>query len=149
MVSLISVPETFIFVTTHLVKASACLQMRYQNLSLICTGGSNNLQHAEKTLRLYSKNWVQLNTNFSNMLRVELSELILRHVPSRPGLHSLNSISLFVPKTISRADKSTADRAFSLSAPKLWNTLPPEIRNTRTIIDFKRKLKTFLFAKYF
>ena len=78
-----------------------------------------------------------------------LSELILRHVPSRPGLRSLNNISLFVPKTISRADKSTADRAFSLSAPKLWNTLPSEIRNTRTIIDFKRKLKTFLFAKYF
>ena len=78
-----------------------------------------------------------------------LSELILRRVPSRPGLRSLNNISLFVPKTISRADKSTADRAFSLSAPKLWNTLPSEIRNTRTIIDFKRKLKTFLFAKYF
>ena len=78
-----------------------------------------------------------------------LSELVLRHVPSRPGLRSLNNVSLFVPKTISRADKSTADRAFSLSAPKLWNTLPPEIRNTRTIIDFKRKLKTFLFAKYF
>ena len=57
-----------------------------------------------------------------------LSELILRHVPSRPGLRSLNNISLFVPKTISRADKSTADRAFSLPAPKLWNTLPPEIR---------------------
>ena len=72
-----------------------------------------------------------------------LSELILRHVPSRPGLRSLNNISLFVPKTISRADKSTADRAFSLSAPKLWNTLPPEIRNTGTIIDFKRKLNSF------
>ena len=78
-----------------------------------------------------------------------LSELILRRVPSRPGLRSLNNISLFVPKTISRADKSTADRALSLSAPKLWNTLPSEIRNTRTIIDFKRKLKTFLFGKYF
>ena len=40
MVSLISVPVTFIFGTTHLVKASACLQMKYQNLSLICTDGS-------------------------------------------------------------------------------------------------------------
>ena len=67
-----------------------------------------------------------------------LSELILHRVPARPGLRSLNNISLFVPKTISRADKNTADRAFSLSAPKLWNALPSEIRNTRTIIDFKR-----------
>ena len=78
-----------------------------------------------------------------------LSELILRRVPSRPGLRSLNNISLFVPKTISRADKSTADRAFSSSTFKLWNTLPSEIRNTRTIIDFKRKVKTFLFGNYF
>ena len=84
-----------------------------------------------------------------HLLRNNLMEPILRRVPSRPGLRSLNNISLFVPKTISRADKSTADRAFSLSAPKLWNTLPSEIRNTRTIIDFKRKLKTFLFPKYF
>ena len=35
-------------------------------------------------------------------------------------------------------------RAFSLSTPKLWNTLPTEIRNTRTLIDFKRELKTFI-----
>ena len=78
-----------------------------------------------------------------------LSEPILCRVPSRPGLRSLDNISLFVPKTISRADKSTADRAFSLSAPKLWNKFPTEIRNTRTLIDFKRKLKTYLFGKYF
>ena len=78
-----------------------------------------------------------------------LSELSLRRVPSRLGLRSLDNISLVVPKTISRADQSTADRAFSLSAPKLWNKLPTELRNTRTNIDFKRKLKTFLFGKYF
>ena len=42
------------------------------------------------------------------------------------------------PKTaISRADKSTTNCAFTLSAPKLWNKLPIELRNTRTLIDFK------------
>ena len=50
-------------------------------------------------------------------IEYKLLTLILRRVASRPGLRSLNNISSFVPKTISRADKRTADRALSLSAP--------------------------------
>ena len=79
-----------------------------------------------------------------------LSELILRRVPSRPGLRSLDKISLFVPKTISCPGQTPHSRSCHfLSAPKLWNKLPTEIRNTKTLIDFKCKLKTFLFGKYF
>ena len=78
-----------------------------------------------------------------------LSELI-SHCPTLcPGLRSNHSLLLTVPKITSRADKSTADRAFSLSAPKLWNLLPEELRNCSSVETFKGKLKTFLVTKYF
>ena len=78
-----------------------------------------------------------------------LSELISRRPTLHPGLRSNHSLLLTVPKITSKADKSTADRAFSLSAPKLWNSLPEELRNCSSVETFKGKLKTFLFTKYF
>ncbi|XP_025761747.1 Fc receptor-like B isoform X1 [Oreochromis niloticus] len=35
--------------------------------------------------------------------------------------------------------------AFSCSAPRLWNSLPPDIRNSGFLPQFKSKLKTHLF----
>ena len=77
-----------------------------------------------------------------------LSELISRHPTLRPGLRSNHSLLLTVPKITSRADKSTADRAFSLSAPKLWNSLLEELRHCSSVETFKGKLKTFLFTVF-
>ena len=78
-----------------------------------------------------------------------LSELISRRPNLHPGLRSNHSLFPTVPKITSRADKSTADRAFSLSTPKLWNSLPEELRNCSSVETFKGKLKAFLFTKYF
>ena len=78
-----------------------------------------------------------------------LSELISRRPTLRPGLRSNQSLLLTVPKITSRADNSTADRAFSLSAPKLWNSLPEDLRNCSSVETFKGKLKTFLFKNIF
>ena len=36
-----------------------------------------------------------------------------------------------------------------LAAPKLWNSLPLDIRNSGSITLFKCKLKTFLLKKYY
>ena len=42
------------------------------------------------------------------------------------------------------------DRAFSISAPRLWNSLPDNIRNPGLELNaFKTNLKTFLFQKTF
>ena len=40
-------------------------------------------------------------------------------------------------------------RAFATTAPKLWNKLPPSIRNINTTSSFKRALKTYLFKEAF
>ena len=36
-------------------------------------------------------------------------------------------------------------RAFSVSAPRLWNSLPDHIRNRKSIEIFKTRVKTYLF----
>ena len=38
-------------------------------------------------------------------------------------------------------------RAFSFVAPKLWNSLPKDIKSAKTVICFKNKLKTHLLGK--
>ena len=38
------------------------------------------------------------------------------------------------------------EKAFSISAPKLWNKLPKSIRNAESVVTFKKHLKTYLFG---
>ena len=44
--------------------------------------------------------------------------------------------------------KTYGDRAFSVCAPKLWNAIPLETRQSSTVLLFKKKLKTFLFIRF-
>ena len=52
--------------------------------------------------------------------------------------------ALLIPKT---KLVTCGDRAFSIAAPTLWNSLPNELRNINKLSVFKKKLKTHLFAK--
>ena len=45
--------------------------------------------------------------------------------------------------------KTHRDRAFSVYAPKLWNTLPLHLRQASSVDCFKDHLKTFLFNRAF
>ena len=40
------------------------------------------------------------------------------------------------------------DRAFSVCAPKIWSIIPLEIRQSSTVLSFKKKRKTFLFIRF-
>ena len=42
--------------------------------------------------------------------------------------------------------KTYGDRAYSVAAPKLWNTLPLDIRLSSSVTVFKTNLKTCLFT---
>ncbi|XP_030257910.1 uncharacterized protein LOC115572203 [Sparus aurata] len=76
-----------------------------------------------------------------NLAPPYLSNLLHIATPSRT-LRSSSSILLTVPPA---RLTTMGSRAFSRSAPRLWNSLPPEIRNITTLSDFKSKLKTHLF----
>ena len=58
------------------------------------------------------------------------------------SLRSTSTSTLAVP---SSRLKTYGDRAFSVSAPKLWNALPSDIRDETSLALFKQKLKTYLF----
>ena len=36
---------------------------------------------------------------------------------------------------------------FAFNAPKIWNELPNEVRCTTSVVSFRKKLKTYMFAK--
>jgi hypothetical protein len=69
-----------------------------------------------------------------------LSELISRYNPSR----TLRSASRNLLCEI-RCKTVTYGRSFSVISPKLWNSLPDDVRNSSTAAQFKSRLKTHLF----
>ena len=60
-------------------------------------------------------------------------------------LRSDSAIKLYPPI----ARKSVGKRAFSVTAPKLWNNLPTDLHNLNALSVFKHKLKTHFSRKYF
>ena len=55
---------------------------------------------------------------------------------------SLGSILLSMPAVQS---KTLGDRAFMVAAPRLWNSLPKELREITNVNSFKVHIKTYLF----
>lgn len=74
-----------------------------------------------------------------------LSEMLTPYVPSR-SLRSSASLLLQVPKS---RTKSYGDRAFCNASPRLWNNLPLEIRQSKTLASFKLRLKSYLYKESF
>ncbi len=72
-----------------------------------------------------------------------ISDLLIPYVPLR-SLRSSGSGLLSVPE--SRLI-TKGDRAFAIRAPRLWNDLPEEIRQSESVSSFKSLLKTYLFRK--
>ena len=85
---------------------------------------------------------------FKGLAPSYLSSLITRKPESRYNLrNSSDKTLLSYPSFKSKA--TIGDRAFIFAAPKLWNNLPRDIRESSSINSFKSKLKTFLFKKEF
>jgi len=61
----------------------------------------------------------------------------------RRRLRSADVDTCIVPRTRTHF----GDRSFSAAGPRIWNSLPPELRRPDTELgEFRRSLKTFLFA---
>ncbi len=74
-----------------------------------------------------------------------LTNLLSRHNLTR-NLRSQNSGVLVVPRI---AKPTKGGRHFSYLAPKLWNSLPDNVRGSDTLSLFKSRLKTHLFSQAF
>ena len=73
-----------------------------------------------------------------------LSDLLKVYEPSR-SLRSANKSLLVVPGPRDVRTKRYGQRKFSYTAPTKWNTLPLSIRESDSVVAFRRSLKTFLF----
>ena len=71
---------------------------------------------------------------------IYIKDLLHLHNPSR-HLRSSDKNFLSIPKT----NSSFGDRAFYACAPKLWNSLPSNLRFCDSLYIFKKSLKTHLF----
>ena len=65
-------------------------------------------------------------------------------IPGRASLRSSNNRTLVVPR--SRTVRQ-GDRSFYVCGPRIWNSLPTEVRVAPTIEHFKKLLKTYLFSR--
>lgn len=74
----------------------------------------------------------------SNLISAKVNPLNLR---------SSNQHLLSLPRKVTR--KTLGDRAFAVAAPKLWNSLPANLRLSDSLTDFKGHLKTYLFSLAF
>ena len=76
-----------------------------------------------------------------------ISDLLETYKPTRSLRSSCRNL-LVIPRS---KLKSYGDRAFSVSAPKLWMTdiLETIKRSADPVNAFKRNLKTYLFKRYF
>ena len=64
------------------------------------------------------------------------------HVSIKQSLRSVSSSLLAVPRTRT----NYGDRSFAVYGPRVWNSLPDELRSADiTLTTFKNKLKTLLF----
>ena len=73
-----------------------------------------------------------------------LSNLLtnISSIPSRSTLRSASHSELYVPRT----RLHYGERAFSVTAARHWNNLPPHIRAVDDFNKFKGLLKTYLFT---
>ncbi len=74
-----------------------------------------------------------------------ISDLLIPYSPQR-ALRSSNQLLLTVLRC---RCKTKGGRAFSAAAPKLWNSLPVNVRLAPSLASFKSVLKSYLFSLAF
>ena len=70
---------------------------------------------------------------------------MFKRVQGQCRLRSSDEIRFVVPRTRTRM----ADRPISVVGPKWWNALPNEIKTITNESNFRNKLKTHPFAKFY
>ena len=80
-----------------------------------------------------------LQTNQPKYLR----DLLIEHEQKR----TLRSNSMFLLKVPHSNLRSAGDRSFAVAAPKIWNSIPDNVKSVQSVEQFKRGLKTYLFKK--
>ncbi len=116
-----------------------------QNAAARVLTRSRKYDHITPILQYQLQNIILAYKALNGLAPAYLTSLLSRYNPSR-SLRSQNSGLLVVPRI---AKSTKGGRAFSYLAPKLWNSLPDNVRGSDTLSLFKSRLKTHLFSQAF
>ena len=128
---------------------------RIQNIAARMISGTRSTDHITPILK--NLHWlpVEARINFKILLitykilngqSASYLEPIIQEYHSLRTLRSSTRSLLCIPFIKSN---SYGGRAFSATAPKLWNSIPEYIKRAETVETFKTRLKTFLFQKHY
>ena len=92
--------------------------------------------------KLMATTWKALNDQAPKYIK----QLLHKKPQQKHNLRSNSKPQLSEP--VSQNKNNFEDRAFSFVAPKLWNSLPNNARNTVSLDTFAKSLKTHLFQKF-
>ena len=96
-------------------------------------------QRISKTEVLHDLHWLPVAS------RIKYKLLIVTFKALRTGTPGY-LLDLLEKQTTTRRSAGTS---YSVAAPKLWNSLPANIRNSRSLDTFKKHLKTHYFKEHF
>ena len=136
-----------------LIKIMQCMQNQAARITI----GKTKMRNDSATEVRRSLHWLPIRERIdfkiathiykcqNNQAPMYLQKLITKKKIMHPGLHSSKTkLLLEVPST---KRYTFAKRSFSVYGPKLCNTLPNSVKESRTINTFKGNLKTYLFTK--
>uniref|UniRef100_R4GDA2 Reverse transcriptase domain-containing protein n=1 Tax=Anolis carolinensis TaxID=28377 RepID=R4GDA2_ANOCA len=139
------------------LKTARKLQLVQRSAALVLTGA----QYRERSTLLFKElHWLPLifRTQFKVLVityqaqnglgPIYLRDRLSPYEPVR-SLRSSGEALLSLPPASQARLVGTRDRAFSVVAPRLWNSLPREIREAPTLMAFRKSLKTWLFTQAF
>ena len=109
------------------------------------------------TLHQYSKNYIGFQSNnasITNCVFLHIKHFKFSNLPIFTIVYLFlltlclqdHLIHRFCPSHMS---EHCSKRTFSVIAPRLWNSLPPDTRNSLSLSTFRSKLKTHLFKLAF
>ncbi|KAF7646390.1 hypothetical protein LDENG_00188450, partial [Lucifuga dentata] len=119
----------------------ALVTSRIDDCNAILCGLPNKLLRCLQIIQNSAARIITHTKALHNLTPPYLSELLHPYTPSR-SLRSSSAVLLSVPPF--RLSTMGA-RAFSCSAPRLWNSLPLHIHQLDSITQFKSQIKTHLF----
>ena len=127
-----------------------------QNAAARLVTGTRRTEHITPVLQsLHSVHWLPVRQRIVYKLATLIHKCLTGRAPAylikycrqagirRPGMRSADSSMLDVPRTRT----ALGDRSFAVAGPRIWNSLPPSIRDlTLSAGTFARLLKTYLFV---
>ena len=141
------------FILVGLTDVSINQMQRVQNLAAKVILEKSKMDSASECLS--ALHWLPIRSRINNKILTlvhkcimgrapeYLQNLLVVHRPGRPGLRSAMDMNLLVVPFVRR--KTFAKCSFSIQGPKMWNSLPEDLRSKTDTEIFKRKLKLTCF----